>query len=186
MSTLVTISSFPPLSACLLNGVHQDLIHAEVKDAVFEMGPLKAPGPDGLQALFFQYQWHIIGNSVIQFVQQCFNDPQQVTQVNETLLVLIPKIEAPERIIHYRPISLCNVIYKIVTKVLTNRLKRAMADLVSPNQCSFVPGRHSSDNIIISQEIFHSMRFLHRKNGWMAIKVDLEKAYDRVRWSFLF
>src|ERR1044072_3518222 len=173
MSTLVTISSFPPLSACLLNGVHQDLIHAEVKDTVFGMGPLKAPGPDGLQALFFQSQWHIVGDSVVRFVKDCSLCPQHVGKVNETLLVLIPKIEAPERITHYRPISLCNVIYKTVTKVLTNRLRRVMPELISPNQCSFVPGPHSSDNIMIAQEVFHSMRVLKRQTGWMAIKVDL-------------
>ena len=94
--------------------------------------------------------------------------------------MLILKIQAPERIIHYRPISLCNVIYKTVTKVITNRLRRAMPDLIAPNQCSFVPRRHSSDNIIIAQEVFHSMRILKRQTGWMAIKVDLEKAYDRI------
>lgn len=126
-----------------------------------------------------------VGASTVDFVMRCFADPSLIGQVYETLIVLIPKIESPERITQFRPISLCNVIYKTVTKIRTNRLRFVMSDLVSPNQCSFVPGRHSSDNIVIAQEGFHSMRNLRRAKGWLAIKVDLEKAYDRLRWSFL-
>ncbi|XP_057432959.1 uncharacterized protein LOC130725784 [Lotus japonicus] len=184
-SLLSTSSSFPAVSEAKMALVHAAFPAAEVKDAIFSMGPLKAPGPDGLQAVFFQSQWNQVGGSVTSFVLKCFDDPSLISSVNDTLLVLIPKVDAPDRITQFRPISLCNVIYKIVTKMITNRLRRIMGELVAPNQCSFVPGRHSSDNIVIAQEVFHSMRFLKRRLGWIAIKVDLEKAYDRLKWPFL-
>ncbi|XP_057419026.1 uncharacterized protein LOC130713258 [Lotus japonicus] len=183
--SLTCSTSFSPLPAAFLNHFQAEFDASEIKDAVFSMGPLKAPGPDGFQPIFFHSQWHTVGDSTVDFVMRCFADPSRISQVNETLIVLIPKIDSPERITHYRPISLCNVIYKTITKVITNRLRSAMGDLVSPNQCSFVPGRHSSDNIIIAQEVFHSMRSRKGAKGWMAMKVDLEKAYDRLSWSFL-
>nr|KYP48048.1 LINE-1 reverse transcriptase isogeny [Cajanus cajan] len=84
-----------------------------------------------------------------------------------------------------RPIGLCNVSYKILTKVLAQRLRQVMGKLVHPNQCSFIPHRHSKDNIIIFQEVIHSMRYKSGNKGWMAIKIDLEKAYDRLKWNFV-
>ena len=75
--------------------------------------------------------------------------------------------------------------YKIITKTLTNRLKELMPFLTSQNQCSFVPGRQISDNIVIYQEVLHSMRSRTLGNGILLIKIDLEKAYDRVSWSFI-
>ena len=75
--------------------------------------------------------------------------------------------------------------YKAVTKIVANRLKPLLDHIISPNQCSFIPGRLSSDNIIIAQEVIHSMRNMKGKKGFMAIKIDLEKAYDCLRWSFM-
>lgn len=144
------------------------------------MGALKAPGPDGLNPLFFQSQWNIIGKSAVKFIQGCFHLLEKVKEVNDTHIVLIPRLDRPHLLSLYRPIGLCNVIYKTLTKAIANRLKNTLNKLVAPNQCSFIPGRQSSDNIVIAQEVFHSMRFLNRKKGWVAMKIDLEKAYDRI------
>lgn len=148
-------------------------------------GPLKALGPNGLHPILFQSHWDTMGGAVCELVRGIFQDPRQIRGVNETSLVLIPKVEAPTNLKQYHPISLCNVAYKIVTNIVATRMRHFMGTLISPNQCSFVPGRHSSDNIIIAQEIFHSMRLKKGETGWMAIKVDLEKAYDRLRWEFI-
>lgn len=84
-----------------------------------------------------------------------------------------------------RPISLCNVSYKVIPEVLAQRLKVVMETLVIRTQCSFVSHRHSSDNIIVTKEVIHSMRHKKENKGWMAIKIDLEKAYDRLSWEFV-
>ena len=98
---------------------------------------------------------------------------------------LIPKVDSPEFLKDFRPISLCNVSYKIITKMISNRLRPVMGKLVGQHQCSFIAGRQSSDNIIIAQEVIHSMRIKKGQTGWLAVKVDLEKAYDRLDWSFI-
>lgn len=100
--------------------------------------------------------------------------------VNMTLLVLIPKINHPSSFKFYRLISLCTMTYKTVTKFIVNRLQHILLDLIGPHQTSFVLGRHVTENIIIAHEIIHSMKCQKGKKCWMTIKVDLEKAYDRL------
>ncbi|XP_028805357.1 uncharacterized protein LOC114760258 [Neltuma alba] len=95
-------------------------------------------------------------------------------------------MDHPQTIRDFRLISLCNVIYKVITKVISNRLRRFMPQVIAPNQCSFVQGRQSVDNIILTQEIIHSMHTLKNKRGFMVVKIDLEKAYDRIWWDFIF
>lgn len=99
--------------------------------------------------------------------------------------MLIPKVVKPEKITQFRPISLCNVLFKIITKSMVGRLKGIITKLIGPAQSSFIPGRLSTDNIVIVQEAVHSMRRKKGKKGWMLLKLDLEKAYDRIRWDFL-
>lgn len=161
-------------------------IHAaEVKEAVFLLGAFKAPGPDGLQPLFYHRFWHIVGHAVTTVVQRAFSEGQLPEGVNETLINLIPKVDHPDSITQFRPISLCNVIVRIISKVLVGIIRPLLHKLVSPNQSSFIPGRQTSDNIIIVQELLHTMIKMKSRKGGLAVKIDLEKAYDRVDWGFL-
>ena len=102
--------------------------------------------------------------------------------LNETLISLIPKSPNPESLNNYMPISLCNTIYKIVSKIVVGRLRPHLDKLISPNQAAFVPGRQGLDNIVIAQELLHSLDTKKGKVGFMAVKVDLAKAYDRLEW----
>lgn len=116
---------------------------------------------------------------------EIFRNPKKVKVINETFLTLIPKIDVVCRMKDFRPISLCNVSYKVITKLLAQKLRLVMSSLVNPCQSSFIPQRQSRDNIIVAQEIFHSMHNKKGKKGWLAIKIDLEKAYDRLNWDFI-
>ena len=105
--------------------------------------------------------------------------------LNETFIVLIPKVDNPINMTQFRPISLCNTTYKVISKILVTRLRPCMTNLISPNQVSFVPGRHITDNIIVAQEMLHKFKSSKGKKGFVAWKIDLSKAYDRLNWNFI-
>ncbi|XP_073363555.1 uncharacterized protein [Aegilops tauschii subsp. strangulata] len=158
----------------------------EVKAALDHIGDLKAPGPDGMPSILYKKHWHFMGDRVVDEVLAVLNGGPIPEGWNETIVVLIPKVRTPSRIKDLRPISLCNVIYKLVSKVIANRLKIILPDIISDNQSAFVPGRLITDNVLIAYELSHFL--LGRKKGkedFAAVKADMSKAYDRVEWSFL-
>lgn len=157
----------------------------DVETSVRSMSKFKAPGPDGFQPVFYHDSWEVVGESVTRCGLEFFESGVLAKGVNDAMLVLIPKVLKPERIMQFRPISLCNVLFKIITKAMVLRLKKLMPNLFGPAQASFIPGRLSADNIVVVQEAVHSMRKKKGRRGWMLLKLDLEKAYDRIRWDFL-
>ena len=158
----------------------------EVKAALDSIGDLKAPGPDGMSSIFYKKFWEVVGTKVTEEVLAVLNGGPMPEGWNDTTIVLIPKVSRPDKIKDLRPISLCNVLYKIVSKVLANRLKKILLDIISSAQSAFVPGRLISDNILIAYEMTHYMKKKKRgKEGYAAVKLDMSKAYDRVEWRFL-
>ncbi|XP_021735024.1 uncharacterized protein LOC110701708 [Chenopodium quinoa] len=158
----------------------------EISNALFQMHHNKAPGTDGMHALFFQKFWHIIGPDIITYVQNWWNGIWDLKEINRTCVVLIPKCNDPKYMKDFRPISCCNVLYKIISKTLANRLKPFLDDIISVNQSAFIPGRLITDNAMVAFEIFHAMkRGGDGRSGLIALKLDMSKAYDRVEWGFL-
>lgn len=158
----------------------------EVKLAIFNMHPDKAPGPDGMTPAFFQKNWQVIGKDVVQVIRHFFENGAIPDHINDTNIVLIPKKKHPTSISDMRPIALCNVSMKIITKVIANRLKGVLDSVISDTQSAFLPGRSITDNIMISFEIMHYLkRKKFGKEGFMALKLDMSKAYDRIEWKFL-
>lgn len=157
----------------------------EVGMAVKSMGRFKVPDPDGYQPVFYQQCWEVVGDSVTRFVLIFSRTCVLSRETNDALMVLLPKVDKPEKIQQFRPISLSNVLFKIITKMMVMRLKSVISKLIGPTQASFIPRRLSIDNIVVVQEAVHSIRRKKGRKGWMLLKLNLEKAYDRIRWDFL-
>jgi hypothetical protein len=153
----------------------------EIKAALDFIGDLKAPGPDGVPAVFYKTFWEVVGNKVTTEVLDVLNGAPMPAEWNNTIIALIPQVKNPLKVTDLRPISLCSVLYKIISKVLANRLKSILPDIISPSQSAFVPGRLISDNILVVYELTHYL--MNKREGGMgcaAIKLDMSKAYDQV------
>jgi hypothetical protein len=181
-----TAITYPAIDLAVKDKIDAPVKEEEVKNAVFNMHPWKAPGPDGFPAGFYQKSWDIVSSNVYRFVDNVWKNPSSIADVNQTDICLIPKVVKPEYIHQFRPISLCNTNYKIVTKVIVERLKECIATLISPFQTGFVPGRNIHDNIVVAKEMAHSMHQMKGRKGAFAIKVDLAKAYDKLSWEFIW
>ncbi|XP_031103479.1 uncharacterized protein LOC116007017 [Ipomoea triloba] len=176
---------FPLLTQDDWHGFNMAPTKEEVHAALSDMTPFKALGPNGFHAAFYQRMWGVMGDSLFTLVKNAFESGTLPEGLNDTLVALIPKVNNPETVKQFRPISLCNVSYKLIRKTITNRLKGLLPKIVGPFQSSFVLGRQISDNMLIYQEAMHTMRTKKGRCGYMAIKLDLEKVYDRLSWNFI-
>lgn len=140
----------------------------EILKALLDLNPNKAPGPDGYPALFFQKEWELIQADVLNTVLGVLNNNDPLEEWNKTTITLIPKIKNPLTIKDYRPISLCNVLYKVVARAITNRLKGILGNIIDPFQSAFIPDRAITDNILMGYECMHWLRNSKSKKGYAA------------------
>ncbi|KAL0329003.1 UNVERIFIED_CONTAM: hypothetical protein Sradi_4887000 [Sesamum radiatum] len=157
----------------------------EVKSAIFDMCPDSATGPDGFSALFYQVCWDIIAQDVLIAVQDFFCCTPMPKNFKATSIALIPKVLNRSVWTDYRPINLCNVSNKIYSKIMNDRLSRILPRIIAPSQSGFVGGRLISDNILLAQELIHTLDKKRRYEN-VVYKLDMAKAYDRVQWQFLY
>jgi hypothetical protein len=134
---------------------------------------------------FYIATWEWIGQDVVQLVRNFFQTGIIPSHINDTHIALIPKKLVPLIPADYTPISLCNVIYKIIAKCIANRLKSHLPDYIHPSQQAFIEGSRISNNIIITQEITHSFALSSWENKAFMLKIDLAKAFDRLEWNFI-
>lgn len=149
---------------------------AEIKATLFAMEGNKSLGSNGLPPNFFQDNWETIGEDLIKLVHNFFDTGYMLKEMNTTFISLIPKVQLPSTPGDFRPISLCNTTYKLISK----RMKPLLCKIISPYQSALILGRQITDNTMVSHEIIHNMRTRRDLQEWMGIKIDMSKAFDRV------
>ena len=123
-----------------------------------------------------------VTNAILDFLQS----GQMLKSIKYTHIALIPKVPAPDSMTQFLPINLCNVLYKIISKVLANHLKPILNHVISGSQSAFVPSRLITDNILVAFEALHYLKTKRKgRSTHMAVKLDMSKAYDKVEWNFL-
>ena len=187
-------SSFCPASQCgaldkipqvVIEEMNADLVGVfqewEILDAINQMAPLKAPGPDETPPLFYQHFWLVVDKDVTNSVLMWLNSSIFPSPINHTFITLVPEVDSPELVTEFHPISLCNVLYKIFSKVLANRLKKFLPNLITEHQSAFAKDWLIIGNILVAFETLHCMKNqTFGKTGFMALKLDMSKAYNRV------
>lgn len=157
----------------------------ELFQALRQMDREKAPGPDGLNPGFFKDHWETIKTGALYFAKAFFDHENLEDEMNQTHICLIPKTDSPTSPKDFRPISLCNVAYKLISKVLADRLKPWLHLIISENQTAFIPNRLITDNILIAHELLHSLSTKRLKHPFLALKLDISKAFDKVKWNYI-
>lgn len=144
-----------------------------------------APGPDGLNVKFFRHSWSWIGEDIYNMVKSFFLNKRLAQGIKKTNIVLIPKKSHCITPLDYRPISLCNVIYKIIDKILAQKIEPYLPTCINSSQHAFVKGCRISENIIVAHEIIHSFQLKKWGKHAFLLKIDLAKAFDRLEWDFI-
>ncbi|GKV01589.1 hypothetical protein SLEP1_g14135 [Rubroshorea leprosula] len=155
----------------------------EVRQAVWSCESSKAPGPDGFNFKFVKEMWGTLKEDVMGYVSDFHKHGKLVRGINSSFIVLVPKVNSPQKIEEFRPISLVGVMYKLIAKLLARRLSSVMNGIIGENQMAFVSGRLLVDSVVIANEIIDEAQ--KRKKKGFVFKADFEKAYDKVCWEFL-
>jgi hypothetical protein len=156
----------------------------EIEDALEEMDCSSAPGPDGFPVGLYKIFWNEIKQYVLEMFNNFHSDHFNLKRLNFGMISLIPKLKEANNIRQFRPIRVLNVDYKWFIKTLTMRLTPFANKLISKNQTAFIPGRFILEGVVILHEILHDLRTTKTKG--VVVKLDFEKAYDKVHWNFLF
>lgn len=157
-----------------------EVIEEEIQKVLFAMKNNKSPGPDGFPCEFFKMTWPVLGRDFVVAVQSVFQFGFLPKGVNSTILALIPKKTDSMEMKDYKPIACCNVLYKVVSKILANRLKKLLPSIISDNQSAFIKGRLLMENVLLASEM---VKDYHKESvsPRCVMKIDISKAFDSVQ-----
>ncbi|KAI0492207.1 hypothetical protein KFK09_026474 [Dendrobium nobile] len=173
------------ISEQINDSLEADISEYEIKRAIFSLGNNRSPRIDDITSSFLKFYWEIIKGDVSRAILHFFATNSMCQSWKDTLVVLIPKMDNANLPSKFRPISLCQTFYKVVAKVLINRLKPVLSNLISEEQGAFVPGRSITSHGLLAQEVMSKFKCSKQKAGMMTIKVDMEQAYDCMSWETL-
>lgn len=156
----------------------------EIKDVFFSLPRNKTSGPDGYSAEFFTACWQVIGPEVTAAVREFFRSGQMLRQWNATTLILIPKVNNASSATEFRPISRLNTVYKVISKLISIRLKAVLPRVISQAQSAFMPSHLLAENVLLATDLVKGYSNSNSEPKAM-LKVDLKKAFDSVRWDFI-
>jgi hypothetical protein len=174
---------FKRLNLTECGSLTRPFLEEEVKAAVWDCDSFKSSGPDGVNFGFFKEFWVELKTDVLRFVSEFHRNGKLTKGLNSTFIALIPKVDSPQRLNEFRPISLVGSLYKILAKVFANRLRMVIGSVISESQTAFVKDRQILDGILIANEVMDEAR--KTKKELLLFKVDFEKAYDSVDWGYL-
>jgi len=155
----------------------------EVDQAIQKIPNGKAPGPDGFTVDLFKSCWDVVNQDIYDIVEESRHSTSIIKYLNSTFITLIPKENEARTLDYFRPITLCNVVYNIISKVIENRLKPILPILISREQSGLLEGRKILDKIIQAHEIIHTLK--SRKKNGMIIQLDFAKAYDKSSFHYM-
>lgn len=176
----------PCLTEAQCWNLSRNISEDEVHTTLFQMKGFKALGPDGLPPGIFQQNWDTVKSNLTRMIDSFFRNGHLLKEFNHTYITLIPKVSIPSFMKDFHPICLCNFVYKIISKIVANRIKPFIDILIDPDQIAFIKGRKISDSIFLASKI---MSFIHKaekhKTNWCALKLDMAKAFDRLSRNFI-
>lgn len=182
----ISLDSFPKILHEQNEALVAPVSREELYKAVMDINLHKCPGPDGMSGFFYHQFWDVIGEDVYRMVDLFFRTGELEAEINKTNICLIPKKVSANKMKDFRPISLSNVVYKIITKIMAKRLRKVLTGLISESQAAFVHDRIIHDNILLAREMLHALRSSNKiSEDFIALKMDISKAFDRVEWTFL-
>jgi len=174
---------FNTLSVAERDDLIKPFLLAEIKAAVWDCDSFKCPGPDGVNLGFFKEFWEVLKIDLLKFFAGFYRNGKLTKGLNSTFIALIPKVDSPQRVADFRPISLVSSVYKILSKVLANRLRKVVGNVVSDSQSTFIKGRQILDGILVANELIDDAKV--KKKDLLKFKLDFEKAYDSIDWEYI-
>ncbi|KAK2651463.1 hypothetical protein Ddye_011319 [Dipteronia dyeriana] len=170
--------------SCLENAFLEDKFSkGEVLEALRSCDGNKSPGSDGFNINFIKDNWEVIEGDFMKFMDEFYRDGSIVNELNRTFIALIPRCVKPKSMKDYWPISLVGSMYKILAKVLANRMRNVIRSVIGEMQMAFVRNRQILDSFIVAEEIIHHWK--KKKDGGLMVKLDFEKAFDSLDYVFL-
>lgn len=163
--------------------LNKPVTEAKVGMVIKDMQNGKAPSPDGFNVDFFKACWNVFKQDILEVVEDSRRSKSILKALNNFFISMIPKQDSALIPDKFRPIALCNVIYKIISKILANRLKPLLPSLISGEQSGYVEGRQILDNIIQAHEVVHSLT--SKRQVGMIMQLDIAKAYDKLNWTYI-